>query len=80
MRKLYHDFTFEILGFRSESVASGDSDSAVLGEVVDFLLDFRIEAKRNKDWATSDKIRNKLTELGFEIKDTKEGFSWELKK
>ncbi len=80
LRKLYHDFTFEILGFRSESVASGDSDSAVLGEVVDFLLDFRIEAKRNKDWATSDKIRNKLTELGFEIKDTKEGFSWELKR
>jgi len=38
----------------------------------------RLDAKKNKDWATSDKIRNELTELGFEIKDTKDGFEWKL--
>jgi cysteinyl-tRNA synthetase len=48
--------------------------------VVDLLLNLRIEAKNNKDWVTSDKIRNSLTEMGFEIKDTKDGFEWEIKK
>ena len=45
---------------------------------VDMLLNMRLEAKRNKDWTTSDKIRNALTELGFTIKDTKDGFEWSL--
>ena len=34
----------------------------------------------NKDWATSDKIRNELTAMGFEIKDTKDGAEWKLSK
>jgi cysteinyl-tRNA synthetase len=38
----------------------------------------RLEAKRNKDWAASDKIRNALNSFGFEIKDTKDGFEWKL--
>ena len=40
--------------------------------VVDMLLEQRMKAKANKDWATSDEIRNALTALGFEIKDTKD--------
>ena len=44
------------------------------------LLEQRVIAKQNKDWATSDKIRNELTALGFEVKDTKDGFSWKLNK
>ncbi len=43
------------------------------------LLKLRMEAKTNKDWATADKIRNELNALGVEIKDTKEGFEWNLK-
>ena len=44
------------------------------------LLEERAKAKANKDWATSDKIRNELTALGFEIKDGKDGCSWKLNK
>ena len=80
LKKLYHDFMFDILGFRGESAEGGSDNEAILGDVVDLLLNLRVEAKKNKDWATSDKIRNSLAELGFEIKDNKEGFSWELKK
>ena len=47
-------------------------------KAVDLLLDLRLQAKQNKDWATSDKIRNELTDLGFSIKDTKDGFEWSL--
>ena len=79
LKKLYNDFVFDILGFRSEMMVKESESKEVLGEVVDLLLNLRIEAKKNKDWGTSDKIRNSLTELGFEIKDTKEGFEWVLK-
>ena len=44
------------------------------------LLNLRVDAKKNKDWATSDKIRNHLAELGIVVKDTKDGFEWELKR
>ena len=44
------------------------------------LLEERAKAKANKDWTTSDKIRNELTALGFEIKDGKEGTEWKLNK
>ncbi|HNZ84852.1 MAG TPA: cysteine--tRNA ligase, partial [Paludibacteraceae bacterium] len=47
-------------------------------KAIDLLLELRLEAKRNKDFALSDKIRNELTTLGFSIKDTKEGFEWSL--
>jgi len=70
-------FSFEILGLvEEEVVAGGDSK---LNDVVSLLLKLRMEAKANKDWATADKIRNELQQLGFVIKDTKDGFEWELK-
>lgn len=78
LKKLYNIFVFEILGLKSEEKATGNDE--ILNEVVDLLLKLRMEAKTNKDWATSDKIRNELTTLGFEIKDIKDGFEWELKK
>jgi cysteinyl-tRNA synthetase len=80
LKKLYNDFVFDILGFKSELASAGSEKEELLHNVVELLLSLRIEAKRNKDWATSDKIRNSLTELGIEVKDTKEGFTWELKK
>ena len=42
-------------------------------------MDIRKNAKANKDWATSDLIRNKLSDLGFDVKDTKNGVEWSLK-
>jgi cysteinyl-tRNA synthetase len=59
------------------------ADSAreeAFGKVVDMLLEQRQAAKAAKDWATSDKIRNELQALGFEIKDGKEGVTWKLNK
>ena len=39
---------------------------------------FVMQAKQNKDWATSDRIRNELSALGFVVKDTKDGAEWSL--
>ena len=71
-------FMFDILGLKNEA-GSSDNREEAYGKVVDMLLEQRMQAKANKDWATADKIRNELTALGFEIKDTKEGFEWKLK-
>ena len=71
-------FTFDILGLIEEEAGAATSDSK-LNDVVNLLLNLRMEAKANKDWATADKIRNELQQLGFVIKDTKEGFEWEMK-
>ena len=71
-------FLFDILGMKEETGAGNAAREEAFGKVVDMLLEQRAVAKANKDWATSDKIRNELTALGFEIKDTKEGATWKL--
>ena len=78
---VFETFAFEILGLR-KSASSSDGNNAAreeaFGKVVDMLLEQRMKAKANKDWATSDLIRDRLAALGFEVKDTKDGFSWKL--
>lgn len=77
LKAVFHLFLFELMGIQEET-GSADGREAAYGKVVDMLLEQRVKAKANKDWATSDLIRNELTALGFEIKDTKEGFEWRL--
>jgi cysteinyl-tRNA synthetase len=72
--KLYGTFVYEILGLKKE-----ESDSSELtAELIDMILNLRLEAKKNKDFATADQIRNDLTQKGINIKDTKDGFEWEF--
>ncbi len=79
LQGIFSTFLFDILGMKEEKNSSGDREEAY-GKVVDMLLQQRMEAKARKDWATSDKIRDELAALGFEVKDTKEGFEWKLNK
>ena len=79
LQEVFHLFLFDILGMKDEASASGNHYEA-FGKAVDLLLSIRQQAKANKDWATSDKIRNELTAMGFEIKDTKDGAEWKLSK
>jgi len=79
LQGIFSTSLFDILGMKEEKNSSGDREEAY-GKVVDMLLQQRMEAKARKDWATSDKIRDELAALGFEVKDTKEGFEWKLNK
>ncbi len=79
LKSVFHLFMFDVLGLKEEH-ASNEAREEAFGKVVDMLLEQRMVAKANKDWATSDKIRNELTALGFEIKDTKDGATWRLNK
>jgi cysteinyl-tRNA synthetase len=83
LRKVWKDYAIDILGLRLGDEMANDKSQmsnkmSAFNGAVDLLLDIRLDAKRNKDWATSDKIRNNLTELGFQIKDTKDGYEWTL--
>jgi len=76
LKSVFKLFVEDLLGLKTEDAASGTNDA--YKKAIDLLLNIRLEAKQNKDWATSDKIRNELTALGFEIKDTKDGFEWKI--
>ena len=73
-------FTFDLLGLKSEKGANNDAREEAYGKVVDMVLNLRAKAKADKDWATSDQIRDALAEAGFEVKDTKDGVTWKLNK
>lgn len=79
LKETFTIFLTEIMGIRTELAADGDTNIKPFEEAVDLLLNIRNEAKAKKDWATSDLIRDRLTAIGFDIKDTKEGFEWKLK-
>ena len=48
-------------------------------QAVNLLLNIRLEAKKNKDFGTSNKIRDELNKIGIIVKDKKDGFEWEIK-
>lgn len=79
LKSVFTLFIVDILGLKSEmaEVADGLETDSYKG-AVDLLLGLRLDAKKNKDWGTSDLIRNELTKLGFEIKDTKDGYEWKI--
>jgi cysteinyl-tRNA synthetase len=78
LQELFQLFLFDILGMKNEAPEANSSREEAFGKAVELLLAIRQQAKANKDWATSDQIRNELTALGFEIKDTKEGTEWKI--
>ena len=85
LRSVWKTYAMDVLGLRLEG---GEAEGLIGGKAngqqeaykkaIDLLLNLRLEAKQNKNWAMSDKIRNELTALGFAIKDTKDGFEWSL--
>lgn len=80
LKSVFQTYLFDVLGVRDD--ASGDAGGVNLEpyrKAVDLLLDIRKTAKANKDWTTSDLIRNKMNEAGFDVKDTKDGFEWKVK-
>jgi len=81
LKDTMHLFTFDILGLRSQETGDRSLErEEAFGKVVDMVLELRAKAKAEKDWATSDKIRDELAAAGFEVKDTKDGVTWKLNK
>ena len=76
LKNLFNVFVFDILGLKKEENSSSDND--LTNKLMQIIIDMRQSAKSNKDWATSDKIRDELKAAGVQLKDTKEGVIWEV--
>ena len=72
MQSIVQDYCEGVLGMKFEDV----TDNSGLTDAMMILLDLRGKAKADKNWALSDQIRDALKEKGFEIKDGKEGTTW----
>ena len=76
LKKIMHTFIFEVLGLVDETRQTAGSE--VIEGLMRLIIDIRQSARNNRDWATSDKIRDALKEAGITLKDTKEGVEWRL--
>ena len=71
LKNIITTFVFDVLGLKNEQAANDD-----LPKVLNLVVNLRNEAKANQDYATSDKIRDGLQKIGFQLKDSKEGTNW----
>ena len=69
-------FVYDILGIRNEKLVANNSDK--LDRVIDMLINMRLEARANKNFALSDQIRDQLLALGIQLKDGKEGTTFSI--
>src|SRR5690606_1812322 len=71
-RSFMHEFVFDILGLKNDLGGSSDDTDSLM----QLIIDLRNEAKKNKDFVTSDSIREQLTAIGIQLKDSKDGTLW----
>ena len=64
----------DVFGLADEG--EGDGQGSAVNGLMELILDLRQAARTNKDWPTSDKIRDGLASLKIQVKDGKEGSSW----
>ena len=76
LKIIFKTFVTDILGFIPHKKSSGND---LTNEVMELVLQLRGNAKKSKDFDTADLIRNELDKVGVQIKDGREGSSWELK-
>ena len=76
LKSIYQDFVIDILGL---NIVEEDNND-LTDDIMDIILLLRKHAKENKDFSTADLIRNELDKKGIQIKDTREGSSWGIKK
>jgi len=74
LKSTFQVFIFDIFGLSDE--AHGGQDNGSMDGLMNLIIDIRQSSRANKDWGTSDKIRDTLTALKIQLKDGKEGTTW----
>ncbi len=77
LKSVFDTFVFDILGLTQDNRQGQNNE--LTAQLIETLLQLRQQAKLNKDWAMSDQIRNQLSQMGVNIKDTKEGATYEIR-
>ncbi len=75
LKSTFHSFIYDIFGLLDD-VVGGANGNGVTDGLMELIIDLRQNARVNKDWGTSDKIRDTLQELQIQLKDGKEGTTW----
>lgn len=76
LKETMNAFVFDVLGLVNQADKKNDTDK--LSGTVELLISLRSEARANKDFTTSDKIRDELAKIGIQLKDGKEGTTFSL--
>lgn len=76
LKDTFHAFVFDVLGL--EKTTKSDSSTNKLSGAVDILIKLRQDARANKDFALSDKIRDELLAVGIQLKDGKDGTTFNV--
>ena len=76
LKSVFHIFVVNILGLTNQKRAEDDNFT---NEVMELVLKIRRNAKSNRNFATADLIRDELKKLNIQIKDSREGSTWEVK-
>jgi len=71
LRTLMQHFVHDVLGLMDDNTGSDDFE-----KLMDVVIGLRNEAKQNKDYTMSDRIREGLNTIGIQLKDSKEGTLW----
>ena len=81
-RRMFESYGHDVLGViqtnEPQKTADNSAGKEILGDVVSILLDLRKKARENKDFELSDLIRDRLTESGIILKDTRDGTEWSI--
>jgi cysteinyl-tRNA synthetase len=75
LKSIFNVFVNDILGLVATKESSGKD---LTNEIMELVLQLRGNAKKNKDFNTADLIRDELDKVGIQIKDSREGSSWEV--
>lgn len=84
-RDLFRDFNLVLGIFKTDHDGkwlwgdNGGEDAELVGALIDFIIEIRQDARQNKDWATADRIRDRLRELNIILEDTPTGVRWKKK-
>lgn len=77
LKSAFDIFLNDIFGLKND-MASGDNNDLVEG-LMELIIDIRQTARANKDWTTSDQVRDKMNELNIALKDAADGTTWSMK-
>lgn len=77
LKSSFKAFLFDIFGLMDD-MESAQGNSGAMDGLMELVIDLRQSARANKDWPTSDKIRDKLNDLNIQLKDGKDGTDWTI--
>ncbi len=77
LKEAFDDFLNNILALKND--LENGSGAPMVDGLMELIIDIRQSARENKDWTTSDTIRDKMNELNIVLKDGADGTGWTLK-